>query len=378
MCYVDAVREHTERRNHASSVQRRDSRLERIAHTFVNLAISCSRRFGHISLIAFPKKFAQNGFGLGVAIGLILAIHLTPFVRAAENTGGDATPCVEILDAPPEVQEYANLQCQVNTALFDGGLEPTVVYTMDTPVTQPGTYSGQTYDGRTIALNAVFVVELDLENAAPDLAGQGVSGYLVVARMTGSAGSVQIAGVVIETGSLTLDEQPILIISNVLSDEDYAAFADLTRIAGGVRVVDTSTLTIEPLSSVDSAESAWVSGKDPATIFTGAVVNRGGAVDVQCVQQAYTNYQIDADAAAWRAGICVAEAMGIWAICMAACIATFAWGGVNFPGTAICVLSCLAVAAIASARCFADLAVDMRAARQRLMNALLACGVTIV
>jgi hypothetical protein len=328
-------------------------------------------------MISFARLFGRSGFGLGVALGLIITLHLHSLVQARPLPITDTT-CEQTLSVPPEVQDWIDMQCVVNNAIFDDGLEPTAAFAIDTAVTQPGTYAGEAYDGREISLEAAFVVEADLENEAPELILDGVSAYLVIARLSGAAGNLPVVGLVMQTGTYTPDTEYLLLVCDVMSEEDFSLFADATRIAGGVRVLDVGTFTSEPLSSTEMTGTIWMAENDPATLYRDEPGGQGGGIDLNCIRAAYKAYQIAVDAARAVTAICVAGVVGLFAVCMGALLAT-AWllGPIGPIAAGIGAAACLSELSIGLAGCTAIAAIEMNAAAQQLQAALLGCGVII-
>ncbi len=319
-------------------------------------------------MIKFATSFARSGFGLGIAIGLMVTIHLHSFVQAMPMMAAD-TSCDTILDVPPEVQAFVDLQCLVNDALFDDGLEPSTAYAIETAVTEPGAYAGETYDGRGIWLDAVFVVKADLENEAPELIEEGVSAYLVVAMLYGDAGEVPIAGVVMKTGTFTPDNEFLLLVCDILSEEDYSIFANVSRSAG----LGGGPLTGQALR----AEMVWLPEADlgaarpePITLVTFNPEVSGiadGVNTLLCETFANARYQVALDAAERDLAICLAGILLLFFACVGGC----ALAG---PLWSVCSLGCAAGLAIGIGTCTALAVNALFTARQQLELDLLACN----
>lgn len=191
-------------------------------------------------MLGVNMRLAQRPFWLGAAIGLMVNTHLYPLVRASTIPATD-TSCTQTLSVPPEVQEWVDLQCAVNTAIFGDGLEPSAAYAMDAAVEGPGSYTGQTYDERPIELDVVWTVAADLEHEAPELVAEGVAAQFVIALMSGVGGDVPIAGIVMQTGSLALDEGSVLMVCDILSESEFGLFQTVGALEQGMQVWNIST-----------------------------------------------------------------------------------------------------------------------------------------
>ncbi|KAA0217272.1 MAG: hypothetical protein DYG94_01455 [Leptolyngbya sp. PLA3] len=332
-------------------------------------------------MLGIIMRLAERPFWLGGAIGLMFNIGLVPLVRASMIPSTD-TSCTQTLSVPPEVQDWVNMQCAVNAAAFNDGLEPSAAYAMDTAVEAPGLYTGQTYDERPIELDVVWTVTADLENEAPELVAEGVTAQLVIALMSGVGGDVPIAGIVMQTGTLTLDEGYLLLVCDILSESEFATFQSAALLEQGMQVWNMSTSEIGSLETLDpEALTLWLPGFDPSTLIQGTPGGNPGGIGVgaDCVNFAYANFQIDKDAAAAEAAICIALVMAIWAVGVAACTAgSLLLGPLSPLGFALCLAPFMAEQALGLAACAAIAAVNMNAAWERLRLALLQCGVMIL
>lgn len=332
-------------------------------------------------MLGFIMRLAQRPFWLGAATGLMVNFHLHPLVRASAIPATD-TSCTQTLSVPPEVQEWVDLQCAVNTAVFGDGLEPSAAYAMDTAVESPGLYTGQTYDERPIELDVVWTVAADLENGAPELVAEGVTAQFVIALMSGVGGDLPIAGVVMQTGPYTLDEGYVLMVCDVLSETEFALFQNVALLEQGMQVWNMTTNEVGSLETLEpQALTLWLPGFDPSTLIQGTPGGTPGGIGVgaECVDLAYANFEIDRDAAAAEAAICIALVMAIWAVGVAACTAgSLLLGPLSPLGFALCLAPFMAEQALGLAACAAIAAVKMHAAWERLRLALLQCGVMIL
>jgi len=329
-------------------------------------------------MIKFATSFARSGFGLGVAIGLMVTIHLHSFVQAMPMTADD-TSCDTVLDVSPEVQAFVDLQCLVNGALFNDGLEPSTTYAIDTAVEQPGTYTGATYDGRAVSLEAIMVIESDLVNEAPELIEAGVSSYLVIGTLSGSVGDVRIAGTVMLTGTITPDDEFLLLVFDVLTEEEYAVFDPAAQIMSGVQTLDLDTFIIEPLSTSHLSGAAWASANGPATLLHQDQAGGAGAgVSVTCVNNAYEDYRIAVNNAMDDVARCMARAKRNLAFCLGACAATLLVPVFSLVVTGVCAVGCLSFGNMALMDCTDDYNLALSRAMQTLTLALQRCGVRIV
>ncbi|MCL4221296.1 MAG: hypothetical protein KJZ65_07990 [Phycisphaerales bacterium] len=233
-------------------------------------------------MLGIIMRLAQRPFWLGAGIGLMLNFHLVPLVRASASASTE-TSCTQTLSVPPEVQDWVDMQCAVNTAIFGDGLEPSAAYAMDTAVDQPGFYTGQTYDERPIELDVVWTVAADLENEAPELVAEGVTAQFVIALMSGDGGDLPIAGIVMQTGTLTLDDGPIRMVCDILSESEFDLFQDVAALEQGMRVWNMSTNEAGSLETLDpDAMTLWLPGIDPSTLIQGTPGGNpgGNGIDV--------------------------------------------------------------------------------------------------
>lgn len=333
-------------------------------------------------MFSFVTRLCQRPFILGMAIGLVFNIHLIPLVRASAIPTLD-TSCTQTLSVPAEVQQWIDLQCAVNSAIFGDGLEPSAGYAMDTAVEAPGFYTGQTYDGRPIELDVVWTVAADLENEAPELATEGVTAHFVIALMSGVGGDVPIAGVVMQTGPYTLDEGYVLIVCDILCEAEFALFQDAALLDQGMQVWNVSTNEVGPLDTLDpDALTLWSPGFDPSTFIQATPGGTPGSIGIglDCIEAADEILQIDLNAAQERLASCVTDAMAAFAVALGLC-ALAAVALVN-PLSFFINLACVALAAALLAGmlrgCAHDLMIDMAAAYARYRVALQQCGVLIL
>jgi hypothetical protein len=318
-------------------------------------------------------------FLVGILIGAMALLPLPRHALAASASPAlvPDNPCFDITDQPQEVIDYANVLCTVWQAMFNDGSSPGLGFGFVKDIAQPGKYTGNVWDGREVGFEAVMVVNLDLKTNAPELYEQGVVARGVVGRLSGVAGGVTIAGVVIVPKGITADDRFVLQVVQLLSSEDYATYTRNARIESGVRVLDVNTWKSIPLSEVTSASSLSASSDDLGSLY-GTDVNvagAGGAVDTACVQRAYAAYAVSAQLARDNLETCMISAIRTFAICMAAAIAVSIWG--TPAATVIASLACVAYEAERMATCVSTNSNAMRAAQQTLNNALRACGMNV-
>lgn len=329
----------------------------------------------------FIMRLAQRPFWLGAAIGLMLNISLVPLVRASMIPSTD-TSCTQTLSVPPEVQEWVDLQCAVNTAIFGDGLEPSAAFAMDTAVEAPGLHTGQTYDERPFELEVVWTVAADLENEAPELVAEGVTARFVIALMSGAGGDLPIAGVVMQTGTYTLDEGYVLMVCDILSESEFALFQDVALLEQGMQVWNMSTNEVGSLETLEpEALTLWLPGLDPSTLIQGTPGGTPGPIGgANCVRAAEQILRIDLDAAQARLASCVTDAMVVFTLALAACALAAVF--LVSPFSFLYIIGCVAIAAAVLAGMFRGCAnvlmIDMAAAYARYRVALQQCGVLIL
>ncbi|HRQ71554.1 MAG TPA: hypothetical protein PLU35_00835 [Phycisphaerales bacterium] len=326
-------------------------------------------------MISIARRLASNAFGIGIAIGLLFCLHLQP-IALAQTRPDDHPACNGGPSAPPEVQEWVDLHCQIHQALFADAAEPSAAYAINTPIQGTGYYAGVNHEGREVEFEAIWVVQGDVGSVAPELAAQGVTCHLVIGRLSAEAGQVPIAGMVVRPmGFVFPEEEYVLFVGAILSEAELEVFAEAARITSGVRVTDASTLSSTPLAMATSAEVMWVQTSDMSTVF-----RDGGSVpgvDMACVQRAYRAYNIAVSAANAAVASCMTDAMITFSICMAVCAGSAFLPGVGWVWTAICAGACLANQARQMATCVVNLNIALEAAKQNLILALQACGMNI-
>ncbi|GIK18040.1 MAG: hypothetical protein DYG93_03685 [Leptolyngbya sp. PLA2] len=329
-------------------------------------------------MISIARRVASNAFGMGIAVGLILSLQL-PLMAHGAVWDDEHPVCNGGVSVPPEIQPWVDLQCQVHQAIFADAAEPSAAYVIDTAVQGPGYYTGINHEEREIEFEAVWVVQVDVESVTPELAAQGVTCHPVIGRLSGDEGQVPIAGVVIRTRGVILVEEDVflLLVNAVLSEADFEVFAQAGRIAGGVRIIDATTLSSTPLALATSAEAMWIHGSDVSTIF-----RQGGnvpGVDVACVERAYRRYNIAVNAANQSAEACYDNAWAVFVICMTGCgVVATVIPGVSWIASVVCVGLCVATSALMYEACGTQHSIALDAAKQQLALDLEACGVVIV
>lgn len=331
-------------------------------------------------MLDFIMRLAQRPFWLGAAIGLMLNIGLVPLVRASMIPSTD-TSCTQTLSVPPEVQEWVDLQCAVNTAIFDDGLEPSAAYAMDTAVEGPGLYTGQTWDERPIELDVVWTVAADLENEAPELVAEGATAQFVIALMSGIGGDVPIAGIVMQTGSLTLDEGLVPMVCDILSESEFGLFQTVAALEQGMQVWNMSTNEVGSLEMLDpDAMTLWLPGFDPSTLIQETPGGTPGPIGIapECVEEANARFDSCAAAARATAATCIARAIRDFGLCMLLCAAIGLVAPLPWIPSLICAAACTVGLLNGLSDSADDLAIALAACWGTLRQELALCGVRIL
>jgi hypothetical protein len=327
-------------------------------------------------MFSFAQRFARTAFGIGVAIGLVLNIGLyEPVTKAAVLE--EPPVCGPHPTLSPELQSFIALQCQVHQILFGDETAPATAYALEHGVTAPGVYYAQDYLNRTVKLDAVWAKALDLKSNVPSAHAQGVEANVVVGMLSTDAGAVPVLALDLLTGTVTPDQPHVLIVSKVLSSQDLDLFSVASRIAAGVRVVNTATGKSILLSELEGSPQLTAYTSDLATLYCGCDGD-GGGVDPGCVKHAYDTYNNNVKTAQSIAEICVFAAIATWLTCTTGCAVAAILGPLAVVGGTVCYLGCLAVEAIMLASCAAVQAAMLDSALRQLQIDLAACGVNMV
>lgn len=315
---------------------------------------------------------ARSAFGIGLAVGLMLSLICSPFTATA--SARTTPPCDGTMSVPPGVQAWINLQCQVRQATFGDQIDPGTGYKFDKSISAPGKYAGVTIYGDAVTFHAVYAIKANIAQANPDLAQQGVEGYMVIGRLGGPAGKAMVSGIVVYPNGLSADNGYLLFVNSVLSQSEYDVYAMAARIQAGPRVVDSTNGTSQPLEDVEEVNALWGFASDPATLFCGCETSVAGGVDVQCVKDAYDIYNTAVSEAHENVAICVGIVVAVFVVCMVACAAAASW--VPLIAFHVCLL-CIDEQVLGYLACGVLLKSALDDAKEALLAALRTCGVSI-
>jgi len=331
-------------------------------------------------MIHFARFLAASAMGIGMAVGLILSLSLTWLLRSPDPATMAHTaipvallgtdPCSQQQFDDPDLQSVFELHCSVHSTLFNDGQSPTVVYSFEDPIEQPGVYDGFNYRDQNVEFDVVYAVEADIQNEVPSLFAAGGSVHMVAGTLAGTAGEVAVAGAVLY--GLTNESDYMLLVTSTLSSAELAIFTNAAAITKGAVVIDDSTsYPVATATTVPATLSVY--GGDFSTLH-----GVGSGVDPSCVQAAYDTYNNSVDTANAILAVCLASAIALHLACMGLCSAAVLLGPIGWGLTAACVLACLAELAVASAACTATAMIMIDAAHDQLAIDLAACGIIVV
>ena len=310
-----------------------------------------------------------------LAAGALLAACVMSAASAPSFPNLPTPPCEAPLTTDPDVQRFIDQQCDARAAMFGDAQDPGTAFAFDRPLNKPGLFDGKTWLDEPITIEIVHAVPADLKNHAPDLFFLGVEAYALVGTLAGPAGSIPVHALAVSDPS---GAAPIhaLIVADTLTPAQLDAYAALTRLDAGPRVVDSQTGASKPLSAYDTHADLWAYEGDLATIYAQPASNPPG-VDPNCVRAAYKRHRIAVNAAHDRYTACVALAMIEFNLCMGGCVAGVIWGGFGVPLTLTCSAICLASKVALMSYCQYVYSTDIEAARRTLIVDLEACGMII-
>lgn len=164
------------------------------------------------------RALARNAFGIGVAIGLIIAPAMSlAFQSQGPNQPDEPTTTNAVLMSP-----WVLTQLQVWEGVFGGVQEPNAMYEMDGPVEEPGERIGNNRYGLPFILSVKLVGE---PTAFPNDPREP-SMTFVVALMEGPNGSVPVTGVVISSNHPETGERiHAFLVAGMMDARSFAAIA---------------------------------------------------------------------------------------------------------------------------------------------------------
>jgi len=329
-------------------------------------------------MLRVVQRCTRSAFGIGIVIGLSISMLLSePLARAAAAPPLLDQPdiCEEMPPGLPEdVQDMITTQCEVHAAIFADQIEPSFVYGFPGPMPQPGTWTGHDYLNRQVEFHADWTMPLNLRDLAPDLWARGIEVYIVVGALSGPAGAAHVSALEIKTGDLSLDQEYLLFVTEVVTQQRSDEFKAISRIQAGPRVMDPATAQFY---SIDEAPFVpiWSSAADLSTLY---ITNGGSPVGSGCLNNAFANYNLCMQTAQTNLESCMIDVILDWSICMGFCAA----GSLLLPVTTIlvglCVAACFAYAARQTASCLRNYSNAADACKQQLILDVRACGANIV
>lgn len=332
-------------------------------------------------MLLLARWLSRSAFGIGIAIGLILNLGILPALEPAKAQDG----CADAGGQTEEAIDWTELQCSIQAALFADGSVPGIAFNLGRQdPSKPGKYTCSDWRGQQVTFAVANVVSADLKTDAPDLYSQGVIARVLYGQMFGPAGSCGVMGVCLLPNGITADDQFIFLPCATLTTQELADQEGISRIAAGVKVLDTATYRTIGLSELQSADSMWAAPGELATLFA-THVNAGaggpglaGEVDPECVKRAYEDYNLDMDAANLNLATDLSIAAAAFAGALVAC-ALIALGAtpINWAVAAACATKAALLAAGIVADATKNYAQARYAANQKLKLQLSRCGVYI-
>ncbi|MBU6414459.1 MAG: hypothetical protein KGS45_13430 [Planctomycetes bacterium] len=279
-----------------------------------------------------------------------------------------------------------NLQCTVQSQLFPGAADATVIYQMQEEIQKPGYYDTTGVLGQSAKLNVVWVqaandIELpSVTNAFPGLRACTFAGKLANASGT----TVPVLGIAFTYKNASTGVRLYnMMITQFLTQSDLDELTSDTRMQGGLRFVDSTTGTSHSLDSTFPGPivSAFANSTDLSTVYChfGNLPPGPGVVDLDCVKTKSMTYNNSARRCREVLAIYTSAAF----IGFAAAIILCGGAGivappVSFAGAILCVVAASVALASALAAAMLDYISCMNTARRQLTIDLRDCGITIV
>ena len=268
-------------------------------------------------------------------------------------------------------------QCEVEQLTFGDQQTPSMGFQLTEAPEKAGEYVTTDAYGRTLKLEVVQSVSLNLRKNQPGTFAEGDEGYLLIGWLRGDAGRAPVQMVTLHKPSLSPGEPNlhVALVLSVLSDMDVQQASQAQRVAAGPRVVNSITGKSVPLSSAARCMSLYGFPSDLSTLFGEEVPADELHADKDCIEIAYKRYNLAQRIAEKSMAECVAIVMAGFVSCMA--LANLAL----LTGPAAPITFTLAVAACLSGQVLAMLACLSAYNNSQLLNAgnlqldLEACGV---
>jgi len=326
---------------------------------------------------------ASSAFGIGCAIGLVLNLGLLPTLDRHSSAQAAALPSATMrtLDPDPELQGWIDGQQAISDVVFGTGVEANACYKVNSAITTWGTFSGENQFGTAFSLNVAFAKQVDISSMTEAwVSARHLSAYHILARMTGPAGNVPIAGTVISIDNDYLGRVNQLWIGSTLSESDYAPIVQCSDVYRGPLVVDATANTVTPLEEVNGEiPAATVVTDSPALIMADSNATPA-ETQAECIKRAQQKLKTATDnALSDLATCCEIATIGLLAatgLCLA--ISLSPWPGIaQFIGGA-CMIRAMIAYAATMAGCALVCANKLAQAAQTYAADMAACGVIIV
>jgi len=321
-------------------------------------------------ITALAKHLARTTFGIGLAIGLVLVLSFLPVASAI--AAATAPPCDGSLSVPPATQGWINVQCQIRQATFGDQVDPGIAYKFDVPINKNGTFAGLTYQSEAVTLTIVHTVQSDMKIVASELYSSGAEVYTVFGKLGGPAGKVPVLGIAMK--GVTDDGGWMFMVASIPTMNQMDAFSAMSRLAGGVRVVNSTTGVSTPLDEVDSPTFLSAHSSDLSTLYCCNGVTTGNDVDTECLEAAIARYDVAMQAAMASLSACTANAAKVFAACMLLALGASIW---TVIGAAVGAVACAVYLALQLDGCTDQYEIAANAARQVLRLDFEACGLII-
>lgn len=299
-----------------------------------------------------------RAFQTGIACGLMLIMPIAPaFAWQGPSSVFAVVPSIGTAAAGVQndpADDFIALQEEIALEIFGDAGEAGTAFVFDTEVNAPGYYTGTNYNGLPVDFDVILVIDMDLQNNEPAAHAMGATVYMAAGTLYGQAGSIQVACGVVDTGTFTLDDDPLVIPFDVLSDEEYETFDFVHRQQERLFFsLDTMEASNE-VPQLSSDAELWTLDGGATTFIEG--LNEGGPSDQQaCIDAAYAAYDIAVDAAQDQAAVCLSSATVRWLACTSGCMIGFVIPLFGSVGASICILGCLGDYTLNMAVCSANL-----------------------
>jgi hypothetical protein len=321
-------------------------------------------------------SFLRSAFVKGAVMALAFVAPI-PVLNGAVVNPPD--PC-NLQTWPVEARDWISTVCEAHDrAGFSG--DPAAIYELQKEIVTAGKYVviSSTTGAAPGSVSVVDVIRLDLKHHAPDAYAAGHEAGVVIGNLNGPTGNQ--VPMLFLTSTISQSGQPVnrgLIPIKILSQDDYDMFARNARLAGGVRLIDSSTGKSYGLDDTlpGSVVAAMAHPTDLSSVYCTFQNGLDPGIDPRCVRAAYETQQNDRTTALEEYNACVAAVYAAWAIITLGC-GLYALPPAGLLGFGICMAIAASELAIGMALCTSVYNSKLRGIERQLIIDLRACGVII-